>query len=75
MMADVEEIRAFESETYLGDGLYVKFDGFSFVLRAPREDGDHFAYLDPPVLNAFLKYVQRVHGKIAEINEATKEVP
>ena len=24
-------------ETYLGDGLYASFDGFSFVLRAPRE--------------------------------------
>ena len=34
-------------ETYLGDGLYASFDGFSFVLRAPREGGNHWVALEP----------------------------
>jgi hypothetical protein len=25
-------------ETYLGDGLYVSFDGWQYQLRAPREE-------------------------------------
>jgi len=41
-------------EVYLGDGLYASFDGFMFVLRAPRgADGDHWVALEPRVLAAF----------------------
>jgi hypothetical protein len=47
----------FENEEYLGDGLYVSFDGFTFWLRAPREGGDHYVALVPEVLTAFGDYV------------------
>jgi hypothetical protein len=33
------------AEEYLGDGLYVSFDGQQIKLRAPRDDGDHVVYL------------------------------
>ncbi len=46
-----------ESETYLGDGLYVSFDGFQIRLRAPRDGGDHEVYLDAAVLQAFLEFL------------------
>ena len=36
-----------DAETYLGDGLYVSFDGFNIKLRAPRPDGDHWVALEP----------------------------
>ena len=39
-------------ETYLGDGLYACFDGWQFILRAPREHGDHWVGLEPSVLAA-----------------------
>jgi hypothetical protein len=45
-------------ETYLGDGLYASFDGWSVWLRAPRENGDHFVALEPQVLRAFERYVE-----------------
>jgi hypothetical protein len=32
-------------ESYLGDGLYARFDGYSIWLRAPREHGDHVVCL------------------------------
>ena len=51
-----------ERETYLGDGLYVSFDGWMFVLRAPREHGDHWVGLVPGrghTLENFLDYVKR----------------
>lgn len=53
-------------ETYLGDGLYASFDGFRFILRAPREYGDHFVALEPDVLRAFEEFVKRTKEEISE---------
>jgi hypothetical protein len=47
-------------EEYLGDGLYVSFDGYQFNLRAPRIGGDHWVSLEPSVLQAFNRFVQRI---------------
>jgi hypothetical protein len=47
-------------ETYLGDGLYVSFNGFGFILRAPREGGDHWIVLEPSIVHAFAEYVERI---------------
>lgn len=52
------------SETYLGDGLYASFDGYQFVLRAPREGGDHFVALEPTVLAGFQRFVAHVEHLI-----------
>ena len=46
-------------EEYLGDGLYVSFDGWQFCLRAPRENGDHIVYLESYAVKQFNEYVQR----------------
>jgi hypothetical protein len=46
-------------EEYLGDGLYVSFDGFQFCLRAPRGHVDHVVYLDPQVFKNFNDYARR----------------
>lgn len=53
-------------EEYLGDGLYVSFDGWQFCLRAPRENGDHVVYLDARLLDGFKRYCKEVERKIAE---------
>jgi hypothetical protein len=44
-------------EEYLGDGLYASFDGFQVRLRAPRENGDHEVFLEAPVLQAFIEFL------------------
>ena len=49
-----------EREVYLGDGLFVWFDGWQVKLRAPRIDGDHEVYLEPPVLDAFLSWLEQL---------------
>lgn len=49
-----------ENETYLGDGLYASFDGYQIMLRAPRENGDHFVALEPSVYAAFCKFADKV---------------
>lgn len=53
-------------EVYLGDGAYARFDGHSFVLRAPRENGDHVVYLEAGPLEAFEALVARVRAALAD---------
>jgi hypothetical protein len=50
-------------ETYLGDGLYASFDGFVFILRAPREAGDHYVGLEPEVFEALVRFRKEVYAK------------
>lgn len=47
-------------EEFLGDGLYVSFDGYQYCLRAPREDGDHVVYIDPFIMANLDAYRERV---------------
>jgi hypothetical protein len=44
-------------ETYLGDGLYVVFDGGGVRLRVSGEDGDDVVYLKRDALAAFLLWL------------------
>lgn len=48
------------AEEYLGDGLYVSFDGWQFTLRTPRDHSNHYVCLEPEVLAAFEQYVKRI---------------
>ena len=51
------------TEIYLGDGLYASSDGWQITLRAPREGGDHFVYLEPQVLESFERFVKELRAK------------
>lgn len=48
-----------EREDYLGDGLYVAFDGYGITLRAPRENGDHVVCLEPEVYQSLRAWLAR----------------
>lgn len=48
------------AETYLGDGLYARFDGCNVILRAPRAAEDHWVALEPSVWNDLLRWAQSV---------------
>lgn len=53
------------NEHYLGDGVYVRFDGYQLWLRTPREDGDHVIALEPAVwaqLERYVKNLKEVHA-------------
>jgi len=47
-------------EIYLGDGVYCKFDGYQYVLRAPRTHGDGYVALEPSTLVAFNEARKRI---------------
>jgi hypothetical protein len=51
-------------EVYLGDGLYVLWDGYGVKLRAPREHGDHWVYLEPDILYAFEQFIRNVKEEV-----------
>ena len=52
---------------YLGDGVYVDFDGFQIVLTT--EDGlraTNTIYLEPEVVNALFRFAQQVDRGIRD---------
>lgn len=51
------------AEHYLGDGLYVRFDGWQIWLRAPREDGDHEIAMEPDTWQGLRVWLYR-HPKL-----------
>lgn len=57
-------------ETYLGDGLYARDDGFHFWLRAERGGDDHEVALDGTTLDEFLRYIERARGVKITIQRA-----
>lgn len=48
-----------EDEIYLGDGLYASDDHGMIGLRAPREDGDDWVFLNDEILQNLLSYIER----------------
>jgi hypothetical protein len=63
-----------DDKTYLGDGLFASFDGYQIKLAASdgvTETNVVYArlllrrHLEPPVLDAFLRYAKQVFERIA----------
>ena len=54
-------------EQYLGDGLYVRFDGYQYELRAnDLENPTDTVYLEPKEVEAFFKFVKGIENLISE---------
>jgi hypothetical protein len=50
-----------DKNMYLGDGLYVSFDGYQIVLKANSETNPtDKVYLDPSVFRNFLIYAKSI---------------
>lgn len=48
-------------DDYLGDGVYVNFDGYGLTLKAnDHKNPTDTVYLDPSVYAALLRFVERV---------------
>jgi len=46
-------------DEYLGDGLYVHYDGHQYRLYTERAEGTDEVFLDPYVLKAFQDFVKK----------------
>jgi hypothetical protein len=56
-----------DGEVYLGDGAYVRFDGWSLVLRAPRAHGDDIVVLGPLEWQTLRQFVNRHPGMVKHL--------
>lgn len=59
--------------TYLGDGLYVQFDGHEYELYASTHEGDQMVYLEPQVLSNFDAHRARCAALLKEFDEIDGE--
>lgn len=66
--------------SYLGDGVYIQFDGYGYVLRANHHEEDSCTdqiYIEPSVfenLNLFVKHIKKQILKIGDKNESCPDV-
>jgi hypothetical protein len=44
-------------KSYLGDGVYIEWTGWDFVLKTQRENGEHSIHLEPFQINALNNFV------------------
>lgn len=52
--------------TYLGDGVYVSFDGYMILLETERERGTERIYLEPEVWDQLVRYAATLGSGNAE---------
>lgn len=48
-------------DNYLGDGVYVSFNGYHFVLDLRGQDDTTRIAMEPPVIEQLTKYVERTY--------------
>ncbi len=48
---------------YIGDGVYVGFNGFDVTLWTDREEGRHWIVLEPEVMASLNRFWERMHPK------------
>lgn len=49
-----------EYNSYIGDGVYVVFDGYAFWLYTEREGGRHYMCLEPTEIAALQRFVAMI---------------
>ena len=58
-----------DTETYLGDDVYVEFDGLHIWLRS-NDGNDNQIALKPKVFDALVEYVNAMRAQIKRANAA-----
>ena len=46
-------------KTYIGDGVYAKYDGYTVTLYTDREEGRHYIVLEPEHIEALNNFIER----------------
>jgi hypothetical protein len=72
MATDDPALQAILAETYLGDGLYARYDGYQIILRAPRLEGDHYVGLDSSTMAAFKTWTEELFKAVHAYEEKQK---
>lgn len=64
-----EFIKTYRQKHYIGDGAYVHFDGYHFMLSTERENGEHWIGLEPLVFQELLDYRKQVYEDAENIKD------
>ena len=68
-------IKKYSAKSYLGDGLYVHFDGYHFVLSCERYDQRDPRWdwigLEPLVFDALIEFRKEVYKEAENIKDET----
>lgn len=57
-----------EIKDYIGDGVYVKYDGYGIWLHADEPDSRKAVYLEPDVLDRLNRFAKRCEDTRRESN-------
>lgn len=69
-----EEFRnKYSKKHYIGDGAFVHFDGYHFILTTERENGWHEIGLEPPVFDELIRYRKEVYKNAENIKDSDDE--
>ena len=71
-------IKKYSEPTYLGDSVYVHFDGYHFILETRNgypDDPRNVIGLEPEVINKFMKHREELYKEFEKlrIKESTNE--
>jgi hypothetical protein len=58
------KLSMFVPADYLGDGLYVSFDGMYIILSAERENGIHWVAIEPPQIHELVGYFKKIAEEV-----------
>lgn len=56
-----------EDREYLGDGLYVHFNGYNYAISVNDHKNEPVAYFEPDHLEAFNRFAERMKKKHSKI--------
>lgn len=63
-MTAKKEMEKGKMQDYIGDGVYVEFDGFGIELRANDPENPNSIYLEPKVLEALNRFAKRCAAEV-----------
>ena len=59
---------------YIGDGVYVTYDGYSFVLTVERIEGISTIYLEPEVFSKLIKFRDKMNDRDKPVQQIEPDI-
>jgi len=72
-----ELIKHFKQKTYIGDSVYIHFDGYHFVLETHNgfsDDPSNIIALEPGLIEKIVKHQKYVYEQFEELREREDDI-
>ena len=57
-------MRIEDADEYIGDGVYVRWDGQGVTLMTEREEGIHWMVLEPFMVQQLVEFIERKRAEV-----------